>query len=58
MPRPSIPVAVVPNDSHRGSRALADLDVQVIHAPTVRLDINRDRDAVARRAKPLRETDL
>jgi len=30
-----------------GGRALADLDIHVITAPTVRLDVERDRDALA-----------
>lgn len=35
-------------------RALADLDIQVITAPTVRLDIERDRDALAQTVAKLR----
>jgi hypothetical protein len=35
-------------------RALTDLDIQVITAPTVRLDIERDRDALAQTVAKLR----
>ena len=35
-------------------RSLADLDIQVITAPTVRLDIERDRDALAETVAKLR----
>ena len=35
-------------------RALADLDIQVITAPTVRLDVERDRDALAETVAKLR----
>jgi hypothetical protein len=40
--------------AHAAGRALRELDIQVITAPTVRLDIERDRDALAQTVDKLR----